>query len=156
MAARLAADACVTLDYEDGFCDAYAAGLTLDLVGVIQREQPDIVFAPHPADGHVDHQAVSACCMDAAAKARYWLLPAPHRPHRVPALLLYEVWTAIQTPAVVYDVTDSFDAKIELLRDYQTQLDDFDYIAYARALNTWRGLLFQKRGHAEVFELRAN
>lgn len=141
------------LKCEDGFSGATARQAILDLARLIQIERPDVLLVPHEKESHPDHHAAWHVTVDAAQKARFWSLP-PAATHRVPTIMGYEVWTALAEPGVVYDITDFFTSKCYLLREYASQLEAFPYLEYLLALNTWRGLLYHRRGQAEAFSVR--
>lgn len=148
---RLKVNSHRALNFEDGFCGLAARKLTLAVVDTIQAERPDVVLVPHPAEAHADHQAASTIARDAVQKARYWESESSHPPHRVPTVLEYEVWTAIEAPMVVYDISAQVEAKTSLLAEYASQADAFPYLDYVRSLNGWRGMLHFCRGYAEAF-----
>jgi N-acetylglucosamine malate deacetylase 1 len=156
--ARVRSGLMVDMHYElacqDGFCSAAGREVILDLARLIQTERPAVVLAPHEKEAHPDHKAAWHITLDAAQKARYWPFPPPSSPHRVPTLMGYEVWTALTEPAVVYDITDCYSAKSSLLQEYTSQLEVFPYLEYLHALNSWRGLLYHRRGQAEAFSVR--
>lgn len=97
-------DKCYALDCEDGFCGESRRMAVLALINAIQVEQPDIVLAPHSNEAHSDHQDAFCITLNALQKARFWDMPPPAMPHRVPFLLEYEVWTAISTPSWACDI----------------------------------------------------
>ncbi|EDN71335.1 N-acetylglucosaminylphosphatidylinositol deacetylase [Beggiatoa sp. PS] len=150
----LAIDAHYVLNQEDGFCTQSNREAVLSLVNIIQIEHPDVVLTPHQDEAHIDHQAASLLTVDAIQKARFWEMPPPATPHRVPTLMEYEVWTALLCPSIIYDVTSVFETKCELLKCYSSQINAFPYIEYIHSLNSWRGILFNRKGQAEAFCVR--
>jgi LmbE family N-acetylglucosaminyl deacetylase len=148
-------DQCYAVGAQDGFSGRSAGDAVVALVRAIQLERPDFVLAPHPQEAHSDHRETSRITLDALEKARFWDMPPPATPHRVPVLVEYEVWTALSSPSVVCDITEVFRTKCELVSLYSSQVARFPYSEYVTALNGWRGLLFLRCGQAEVFGLRA-
>ena len=144
-------DAHYNVGHEDGFCTAAGKRIRLELIRVIQAERPDVVLTPHRHDSHADHQAASRYTRDAIDKARYWPPSQGDATHRVPTVLEYEVWTPILRPAVIYDITCSFERKLNLMAEYQSQTSTFPYIDYVRSINSWRGLTHYCGGYAEAF-----
>jgi LmbE family N-acetylglucosaminyl deacetylase len=155
VAATLAADATYFLPGVDGFCDSVAPDCVRQLTTLVQEEKPNIVIAPHASDNHPDHRATWRIVIDAVNYARFYVPMEGRTPHRTTSILAYEVWSPIQSPAVICDVTAVFEDKCDLLAKYRSQVSQFPYVDYTRAFNAWRGLLFQRNGYAEVFELHA-
>jgi LmbE family N-acetylglucosaminyl deacetylase len=151
VATALGINAHHALGHEDGFCGDAIRSLTLEVVSIIQEERPDVVLVPHRHDGHADHEAASRVVWDATHKARYWPTTGTRTVHRVPTILEYEVWTPLRRPAVVYDISDVFAKKLDLVAFYESQTQSFPYVNFVTALNGWRGALHRRGGHAEAF-----
>jgi LmbE family N-acetylglucosaminyl deacetylase len=152
---QLDANAAHWLDAPDGYCDSDREKCIRGVVEIVQAERPDFVLAPHSRDDHPDHVATWNIAREAASKARYWPSSANGSNHRCTALVAYEVWTPIRAPALVVDITRTFARKCELIELYSSQTSTFPYTEYIAALNGWRGMLFQKAGQAEAFEVHA-
>lgn len=136
-------DGFVAQGYEDGVCQ---------LINIVQKEHPDIVFIPHSKDAHVDHIATHNIAMDALNKARYWKTEYDFwSPEYV---FEYEVWSFLENVSEVVDISAVFEQKLELMSMYQSQLKDYDYLNYIQYINGYRGLLYNKNGKAECFMLR--
>jgi len=109
---------------------------------VLQRETPQMVYLPHPCDGHPDHQAALPMLRTAVREGR---LPKPE-------LRGYEVWTPLPEHDHVEDITDVMPRKLRALRAHRSQLEEFDYVRAVRGLNEFRGELAGKSQYAEVFQ----
>jgi LmbE family N-acetylglucosaminyl deacetylase len=102
---------------------------------------PDLVYLPHPRDGHPDHQASLR------------LVRAALRGLRIarPRLLGYEVWTPMEQHDHVRDISTVMPVKLRALRAHRSQLGEFDYVGAVRGLNAFRGALAGHCRYAEVF-----
>jgi LmbE family N-acetylglucosaminyl deacetylase len=109
---------------------------------MLESLRPDLVYVPHAAEWHPDHQAAHAIVH--AAATRTGLSRS--------ALLTYEVWTPLAAWDVVEDVTDRFERKLEAIRCYASQLSAFDYLQSATGLAQYRGALAGHCAFAEVFD----
>lgn len=119
--------------------------LARELRPILEREKPDRIYLPHPADGHPDHQATLAVLRRALAR---WKT-------KLPELLAYEVWTPLAAFDHVVDITGWMPRKLKALRAHRSQLGDFDYVRAIRGLNEYRGVLAAKRPFVEVFQTLA-
>ena len=137
---------------KDGFVSqSYEIGVN-QLIDIIQIERPDFVFVPHGKDNHVDHIATHNIAMDAIGKARYW--QTEHNVWKIKYIFEYEVWSFQENVSEVIDVSSVFDLKLALMKLYNSQLIDFDYLSYIQYVNGYRGLLYNKKGFAECFMVR--
>jgi LmbE family N-acetylglucosaminyl deacetylase len=109
---------------------------------VLLEERPDLIYVPHEAEWHPDHQAALPVLW---AARRGWRGAAPE-------LRAYEVWTPLAAHDHVADVTRVMARKLRALRAYRSQLHEFDYERAVRGLNQFRGELAAKCRYAEVFQ----
>lgn len=116
--------------------------LTTQLVATLLREQPQLVYLPHPEDGHADHTVVLSMVQTALADET---LP-------VPELRGYEVWAPMRFYDHTLDVTDFMPRKIRALRCHRSQLRDLNYVRAIRGLNAYRGAIAGRWDYAEVFQ----
>jgi len=111
------------------------------LYPLIQKLKPNLIYIPHPDDGHPDHQAtlpiLSACFRNGG-------LPQT-------TLRFYEVWTPLSRYDHVQNIDRHINRKLRALRAHKSQLDDFDYVQAVMGLNQYRGALAGKCKFAEVF-----
>src|SRR5262249_8061617 len=113
------------------------------LAPVLRNERPELIYLPHPADGHPDHQATLPILRAAVKVAR----------QRAPRLRAYEVWTPLPKFDEVADITPVMPRKLRALRAHRSQLTEFDYVRAVRGLNQYRGALAAKSPFAEVFQV---
>jgi N-acetylglucosamine malate deacetylase 1 len=108
---------------------------------IFRREAPQLIYLPHPAEWHPDHQAASPLVRAALKRSRI----------ARPALRAYEVWTPLQEYDHVENISPVMARKLRALRAHRSQLDEFDYERAIRGLNQYRGALAGKYRYAEVF-----
>jgi LmbE family N-acetylglucosaminyl deacetylase len=102
-----------------------------------------LIYLPHPAEWHPDHQA--ALPVVRAALRRTGL--------RAPILRGYEVWTPLTEHDHVENITSVMRHKLQAIRAHQSQLaGEFDYERAVIGLNQFRGALAGKCAYAEVFQ----
>lgn len=111
------------------------------LAPIFQRENPGILYAPHPGETHPDHRASVPI-----VRAALSLAPLP-----APELRTYEIWTPLAKYEEVEDITETMAHKLRAVRCYRSQLASFRYDRAVRGLAAYRGALAAKCGYAEVF-----
>jgi LmbE family N-acetylglucosaminyl deacetylase len=107
----------------------------------LRATAPDRIYLPHPNDGHPDHRV----CWRLVRRALRGVRGAK------PELWGYEVWTPIEQPDQVHDISAVMPVKLRALRAHRSQLNEFDYVAAMRGLNAFRGALSGRCAHAEAF-----
>lgn len=111
------------------------------LAGVIEEHQPELLYLPHPQESHPDHAASLPVTLWALENLNVTSL----------TLLTYEVWTPLPVWDLVNDITSVMSRKLEAIRCYPSQLQQFRYDDAARGLNTFRGALSGACRYAEAF-----
>jgi len=104
---------------------------------IVQRERPELIYVPHPQEWHPDHKATFQIAQELKVNAE---------------LRLYEVWTPIQEPDDVIDITPVWDRKIAALRCHTSQLATWPYERAIHGLNQFRGAMAGQCDFAEVFK----
>jgi LmbE family N-acetylglucosaminyl deacetylase len=112
------------------------------LAPVLQTCVPDLIYLPHPNDGHPDHQAAIHILIAGLQICRI----------SEPILRAYEVWSPLMEFDVVQDITSVMSRKLRALRAHRSQLHDFNYVQAICGLNQYRGALAAKALYAEVFQ----
>ena len=113
---------------------------------ILEAASPDLIYLPHPADCHPDHQA--ALPIVGAALRR--------RSRRAPILRGYEVWTPLAEHDHLENISSVMRVKLRALRAHQSQLKGkFDYERAVTGLNQFRGALSGRLAYAEVFQTLA-
>jgi LmbE family N-acetylglucosaminyl deacetylase len=108
---------------------------------VLRAEAPQLIYLPHEAEWHPDHQMALSIVR----------LALKHCRGVRPELRAYEVWTPLTTFDHVEDITGVMARKLRALKAHRSQLKEFDYERAVRGLNAFRGELAAKRRYAEVF-----
>jgi LmbE family N-acetylglucosaminyl deacetylase len=112
------------------------------LAAVLRASPPGIIYLPHPAEAHPDHQAALPIVRAAVALAG----GGP------PELRTYEVWTPLTAYDWPEDITPVMARKLQAVRCYVSQLRTFRYDRAVRGLNQYRGALAAHCRYAEVFQ----
>jgi bacillithiol biosynthesis deacetylase BshB1 len=93
------------------------------LAAVIREHQADWLFVPYPTDAHPDHVAVTRIAEDARFDAKLTNSPIPGKPC-YPKRVIYYFCTHLRmnfTPTFCIDISDQIDAKMNAVREYQSQ-----------------------------------
>jgi bacillithiol biosynthesis deacetylase BshB1 len=93
------------------------------VIEAIRRSRPSLVVAPHPVDLHPDHAVTGRLVEQVRYLCGMPKWPAAGEACRVPLVLRTMFHTPFD-PDLVVDVTDVFEAKIEAIRCYASQLHD--------------------------------
>ena len=109
---------------------------------ILRAEKPHLIYTPHAAEGHPDHQAALP------------VLRLALKPQRDPApeLRAYEVWTPLTAHDHIEDISRVMARKLRALRSHRSQLREFNYERAVCGLNSFRGELEAKCRYAEVFQ----
>lgn len=110
------------------------------LKAVLDSVRPDVVILPWFLDNHPDHQAANRLFAQACNNSGILVLG-------------YEIW-AILEPNAYFDITGHLPAKLDLVKNYGSQLKEADYPTFAQGLAWVRGYqLIKKTGRnaAEAF-----
>jgi len=119
------------LGHRDGFL-AETDALREQLVAVIRRHRPDVVFSFDPANQefddlnlfHRDHRVAARAIFDAVFAARnLWMVPG--RPHATGEIHFY----GSHRPDRFVDIGEQIDRKLDLLACHASQFPDFDRVA---------------------------
>jgi len=121
------------MNYSDGYL-VPDLGIRREVTRMIRKEQPDILVSCDPTNlfvsnhyiNHPDHRAAGQITVDA-------LFPASGDPYYFPDLLSdgysthapKELWLSLTaTPDVIVDVTDTWNLKIQALKEHKSQIGD--------------------------------
>ena len=95
----------------------------LEVLAVIRRRRPRLVFAPLPVDRHPDHVRAGRLVTDAAFYAGLRSLDTGLPPHR-PQQVVYYPSTFLAEPTFLVDVTEALEAKLSAVRAFRSQFFD--------------------------------
>ena len=101
-----------------------------DRFRTISLSDYDYIFIPNILDQNRDHKAV-AILLNELLKER------PFK--KSVKIVMYEVWSSLAIPNAFVNIEDTIDAKVELLKTYQSQLATKDFITPMKSLNQYRG-----------------
>jgi len=124
-----------------------------NLTRIVEQVKPDIVFIPHKGDLNHDHRILFESSLVALRPIKW----------KVSKVLTYEVLSetewgseiAMFKPNVYYDITDTFQVKVEAMQTYSSELREFPHPRSLEAIEA----LAKKRGseigvkYAEAFYL---
>ncbi len=101
---------------------------------------PDLVLVPHGTEDDPDHRMLNRLI-----RAALWMA---HRcdARPVPTLWEYEVWTPLQRPDLLVDITAFAERKRTAIAGYRSQMAIRDYAGAALGLNAYRACM-SARGH---------
>ncbi|MEM4245709.1 MAG: PIG-L family deacetylase [Candidatus Bathyarchaeia archaeon] len=115
-------------------------------IAAIRRYKPDIILTHHIEDRHRDHRAVSQSVQEAWWQAGEKVVAELGPPWRAERLYFFEIFSPIPYPTVIVDISQTFEAKIEALHLYKSQLETLPYVLRAvEGLNMFRGSLIGAR-----------
>src|SRR5690606_24879675 len=133
-------------------------GYSIDLVNhfiqLIRTEKPDVLYLPHSADGHKDHQQTFQIVMEAVGRAQGNSFPEwGGKAWNIETILGYEVWTPLTHFQYVNDISDVIEVKLNALREHRSQLANVQYDDAVRSLNRFRGIMTERGAYCECFEV---
>lgn len=105
---------------------------------------PDLIYLPHAEEWHPDHRAASAI-----------VAALPIMTNHLLKLRAYEVWTPLAAFEDVEDISGVMVRKLEAVRAYRSQIDEFRFDRAVEGLNQYRGALAAHADFAEVFGTRS-
>lgn len=92
------------------------------LIAKLREWRPELLLGPSPSDRHPDHarshQLVQAACFYAGLRNRHPESGDPYRPGAVFSFMQHDPFE----PSFIVDVRETWEAKIEALRCYHSQL----------------------------------
>jgi LmbE family N-acetylglucosaminyl deacetylase len=126
-------------DYPDGKLSE-ASNLSVRLLALLKKEQPDIVYRPSLDETHPDHRALASAFVEAAQRYRWSLID-----------YCYEVWGTVQ-PTHVIDISPVWERKAKAIGQYESQLRYNDYLYVFTGLSAYRTLFLVTAKHAEAYQ----
>lgn len=110
------------LDFQDGGLKT-GREQELELMDVIRRAKPKLVFTAWPDDRHPDHARAGALVTSAAFYAGLKSLQSEYPAHR-PQTVLYYLQNYMVTPSFVVDVTRQWKQKMRSIGAFKSQFHD--------------------------------
>ena len=112
----------VQLDFGDGNLQT-GREQELELIDVIRRTRPRLVFAPYPDDRHPDHTRTGRLITEASFYAGLRALNTGVAAHR-PQTVIYYLQNYMLPPSFVVDVTKSWKTKTRAYAAFKSQFHD--------------------------------
>lgn len=110
---------------------------------ILTAHPPDVIYVPHPAESHPDHEAALRIVVAARGLLGPTMPPAE--------LYGYEVWSPLSRHGWVEDISAVMSRKLRAIRCYRSQLAEFRYDRAVRGLNRYRGILHAAGRYAEAY-----
>jgi N-acetylglucosamine malate deacetylase 1 len=141
------------LKYADGYVTNNRTNL-VQLITLIRKEQPHIVYIPHAKDAHSDHSKTHEVVADAVSRAAGpWFQECEGNPWKTETVLCYEVWSPLTEVQYAEDITDFMSLKMQALRQHASQMQDIKYDDAVEGLNRYRATMMGKGTFAECFQI---
>ncbi|MDO4539856.1 MAG: PIG-L deacetylase family protein [Syntrophomonadaceae bacterium] len=137
--ALVGAEVCAFLSLQDGFFTADAA-VSEDILRLLRRERPHIIYVPHAGENNRDHQLCHRMVTEAVGRAAGPWFKAQGPAWRVERILAYEVWTPLPSPGLYRDISPWMEQKLAALRQHRSQLKYMAYDDAVRGLNRYRAV----------------
>ncbi len=107
------------LDFGDGGLRT-GRGEELQIIDVVRRHRPSVVFAPWPDERHPDHVRTGRIVTDASFYAGLRALETALPPHR-PQTTVYYLQNYMVPPSFVVDVTATWKTKMRAVAAFKSQ-----------------------------------
>lgn len=107
------------LDFGDGGL-RHGRDEELQVIEVLRRRTPSIIFAPWPDDRHPDHARAGQLITDAWFYAGLRRLQSKRDAHR-PQAVVYYIQNYMVPPSFVIDVTRTWDTKMKAIAEFKSQ-----------------------------------
>jgi len=139
------------LKNRDGYLE-HSEAILKQLVELIRKKQPHVVYVHHQLDAHEDHKVTFQVVREAIGRARAPLFQEYSGPlWSVETALAYEVWTPMSEFNYVEDISEVISIKIAALKKHESQIRTIRYDEAAEALARYRGAVTGKGKYCEVF-----
>lgn len=106
---------------------------------ILQSEQPNLIYLPHPGESHPDHKAATPILSAALGNMRV-------------KTRAYEIWTPLPQFQYLENIDAVMPRKLEAIRAHRSQLEQLDYADAIAGLNRYRGAFSCKCRYAEAFQ----
>lgn len=110
------------LDFGDGDL-RFGREEELEIVALLRRTRPKLVFAPFPDDRHPDHTRAGRLVTDASFYSGLRALDTGGAAHR-PQTVIYYMQNYMLPPTFVADVTDAWKTKMKAIYAFKSQWHD--------------------------------
>lgn len=142
---------CLQLD--EGFMND-TPELEKQLVALIRRIKPNIIYTTHEEDAHNDHRVTGLAVTQALYRVTWKYFPELGMPlNEIPEIRFFEVWTPLQKPNFYVDISELISIKEQAINCYYSQLVHFKYHHGIFGLNQYRGIMGAGVEFAEAFRV---
>lgn len=115
-------------------------GNIINMVDILERIKPDVVYLPFLTDNHPDHWQTNRIFVEALKKTPLSF-----------DCFGYEAWSPIY-PNCMIDIGDAVEVKKQALEKFKSQLKHNNYINSILSLNSYRSMVHLKgEGYVEAF-----
>lgn len=128
---------------------------TKKLVALLRQYETDFLYAPHKADGDLEHTKVHELALRCqwianGENEHYSDLPGKCN---IKGVFLYEIHRPIGEVHYLEDISGYEEIKREAIKMYASQISQARYDLSSLGLNTYRGISFELGDSAEAFQL---
>ena len=95
----------------------------LEIIEIVRRTRPQLLFAPYPDDRHPDHTRAGKLITDAWFYAGLRQLETGRKAHR-PQMVIYYLQNYLFPPSFVVDVAKAWKTKMRAVAAYKSQFHD--------------------------------
>lgn len=95
----------------------------LEIIGLLRRHRPRLVFAPYPDDRHPDHTRTGQIVTEASFYAGLRALETGAPAHR-PQTVIYYLQNYMPAPSFIVDVTRTWKTKMRAVLAFKSQFHD--------------------------------
>jgi len=93
----------------------------LEVVKVIRKYRPKVLLLPYFKDRHPDHYQGSELIYQGAYHAGLEKIDTGQEKYRPPKIIYYTLFSDVEEPSFIVDITDQFDKKLEAIYAFETQ-----------------------------------
>lgn len=139
--------------YPDGLTQ-FSREMKIEIINLIRRIQPEIVFVHASTDTFPDHQTIRDLVLSAiTGAAGPWYQEAAGDPWSPKTVLGYEVWHPIPNYQIAVDISGTIEQKMRALSHYRSQIGTIKYDEAFLGLARYRGVMSMAGKYAEVFDI---
>ena len=143
----------IYLRNRDGYLE-FNEGNLKQLVELIRKKKPNLIYVHHQKDGHQDHRTTYHLVSESVGRAGGpWFQECKGKPWVVDTVLAYEVSTPLSEFNYVEDISEFIEKKTAALRKHESQIKNIRYDEAAEGLARYRGAMTGKGTYCEAFKI---
>ncbi|MDX9973766.1 MAG: bacillithiol biosynthesis deacetylase BshB1 [FCB group bacterium] len=101
--------------------------MRLRVIPFIRQLRPRLLLLPMGNDKHPDHGAAHQLLVDANYLSGLAKIESGEEPYRAPRAYFYPAYAGAGVPAMVVDISDTFETKMQAIGAYRSQFHNPDY-----------------------------